>query len=153
MSIYSVMADQGLLVQLPDMIFFQPTAAFSEWLGAEKLIIDCGCGVGLLSSLHSHVIGIDIMERRCPLADVSYGVCAIEYPFRPDHTVLIARPNHSGWHQEVFVNALKAGSKVVYVGLPKNYDIDLECVDYEVFMENAGREGEEACLIKRTNYE
>ena len=134
---------------LPHQVFFEPTQDFIEWINHQPgRIIDCGCGVGLLSSLFpDKVFGIDLYERDCPLSKVYYGMCATEFPFNKNDIVLIARPDHSGWHYEVFKNALNNGLKVIYIGLPRNYDSDLYGTDRKLLVNNAGQEGEQAWQI------
>ena len=98
------------------------------------------------------VVGIDLYEREDPESEVQYGICATQYPFERHHTVLVARPDHSGWHYEVFMSALQTGATMVYVGLPKNFEKDLFECDFEIFIEEAGQDGEKACLIKNCQY-
>jgi len=136
---------------LPSQTFFTPTKAFKKWIEAQTLkIVDCGSGQGLLPSLYPEkIIGIDIMERDSYLGKVYVGMDATRFPFTNSHICLIARPDGSGWIYDCIQNALEAGAMVVYVGVERNYERDLECYEKKLLVNKAGKEGEQAWQILR----
>jgi len=131
---------------LPFQMFFVPTPKFRKWVAVQaKKIIDCGAGVGLLSSFFpDKVVGIDLHEREVYKGKVYVGMDATTFPFTSDHLALIARPDGSGWMHETTKNALENGAEVVYVGLSKNYERDLEPYEHSLLIDKAGMEGEQA---------
>lgn len=56
--------------------------------------------------------------------------------------VLMCRPSHGMWIEDVFKRAVKYTPDVIYVGLRKNVEDDLAGFDYDLVVENVGEAGE-----------
>ena len=118
---------------LPGMQFFKPLPSFTEWLPAHaggRRIVDCGAGMGHLEQAmvtggYGRVVSIDVFARKNPVADVAL-LDARQFPFGPTDLGVICRPSHDRWIIETIARARSRGAEILYVGLPRNLDIDLD---------------------------
>lgn len=116
---------------LPHLVFFEPTAAFIEYLeriAPNRQVIDVGAGAGFLSRTLADrgfkVLAIDIIDRVDPLYPIHL-MDATEFNFPKGILPIMARPCHDDWTQVTIRNALKTTGKIIYVGLTKNFPKDL----------------------------
>ena len=144
---------------LPNLIFFEPTEAFIEFLTRTspcRQIVDVGAGTGFLSATLSNrgfkCLAIDIIERDEPFYPV-HMLDATVMQFPPACVPIMARPCHNEWVVETIRNALTTCGLFLYVGLEHNVFDDLGDLGgkYNMHMENfiAGKEDE--IVIKITN--
>lgn len=113
-------------VTLPGSQFFFPTEKFRDWtrsLPKNALILDCGCGSGhLAKEFESNYIGIDVNEREDEVPMIVHMDAAL-FPFGPEHTVILARPNAGEWIDDTAYMALAGGARV-FVATKKEYLIE-----------------------------
>lgn len=138
---------------LPYSLFFDPTPEFIAWLKdytKNRVIIDCGAGVGRLGSLMAgSVLSIDIHEREETESAVILAD-ATKFDFPEGAVVIFARPCHGSWVGKAAGRALNRGATVLYIGLQKNLIVDLPDLgapQKEVFVD-AGEAGEVVIEIK-----
>lgn len=144
---------------LPPITFFEPTEAFFEYLEREfhsKPIIDVGAGTGRMAKLLSErgwkVLAIDPFERDgrewqvTPLDATSFDYPAQSLP-------IMARPCHGLWVDYAIRQAMKTVPAMLYVGLAKNYETDLDGLDQDFKLAyekgTVGQEGEQIVRIDR----
>ena len=138
---------------LPDMKFFEPTKAFITWMKKNykpgTVIYDVGAGVGHVSKMladagFTKVVAIDTVLRENPEYDIT-PADASNFPFERGSVVLIARPCHGHFVTNVLGQAFsRYTAAVLYAGLPKNVEADLddEMHEYEKVLARAGKDGE-----------
>lgn len=138
------------MARLPYNIFFEPTDKFVEFLMTAdryryKRFVDVGAGVGQLGqALHQAGLDVhcfDIHERPDCLHHVDTDD-ARDFPYRFSDCAIWARPCHSPELMKGMEYAIDAEATVLYVGLPKNVEGDLDGYVYDLLMDNAGQEGE-----------
>lgn len=148
------------------MIFFEPTDKFWNYIAAHpwrwKQYHECGAGSGHLSRL--------MLER-------GYSVHAYDkYPrgaddetggklrvmdtttedfgdqFGVGDALIIARPCHNGWIADTLRHSFEVGD-AFYVGLPKNFEQDLDDEDlhYEIVADDVGEDREKLIRVYCTN--
>lgn len=124
-----LMRSQAIISGWPATRFFEPNGRFFEFMDQfkGKYICDCGSGSGFVPHalrVWGHdAEGIDLYVR-----EDGYPVTikdATEREWRHTDFVLVCRPSHGGWAEEVIQNAVDAGAMVGYVGLYRNIHIDL----------------------------
>ena len=141
----------GMMV-MPAQRFFIPTERFFSLMERFKgrRIIDVGTGSGdvpheLRERGHT-AIGLDPVERDKRVHQVS-AIDGRDFPYDCDDVVLLCRPSHEGWAQDVLEIALAAGATVIYVGLSRNLQVDLGKWAHgyaEPSVQRVGDEGESA---------
>jgi len=112
--------------------FFEPRPEFVETLTRLteklKLVYDVGAGAGQVAkALHDAghaVIAIDLYRHEhsvfpCIIADGT--TCS----YLPESVVIVCRPCHNGFSEDVFRQALKRHCRCFYVGFEKNLENDL----------------------------
>ncbi len=141
-------------LSLPANRFFTPLPRFWDVLNDvvphEVQLVDAGCGQGDLlreaDQVGRTLIGIDVTPRddqdpRVLLLD------AIRFRWNKRIWPMMCRPSHDGWAYLTMRAARKAGAGVLYVGLPKNYAVDLGSVR-STSHGIVGEEGERLYLLE-----
>lgn len=140
---------------LPNLKFFEPKPVFFRELAklvGDRMVIDCGAGVGHVSKALAgkgiKVRAIDTNLRERPVFDIQRED-AVEFPFTDKTLALIARPCGGDWIRETMDNAIATGTQVVYVGVQKNFERDIEGLPYDVSLVSkaVGKEDEQMFLI------
>ena len=139
-------------------VFFQPTGSFLDYVQREfstRPLIDVGAGIGLLTKVlrdkGMKCLPIDIYERDETIVDVA-PLDATEMEFPSDCVPIIARPCHGYFVAPTVRNALTRVPFVLYVGLAKNFELDLDGLDFcklEICLFNAGEDGEIVVKISK----
>ncbi len=127
--IFASLQPHGML--LPQMVFFDPLPNFVPRIKAlkPKLVVDVGAGVGRMSAtLHKagvKVLAIDICVRKTTEHDIApLDALTIQYP--SGSLPIMARPCHGPWTDFAIDHAMSQTKTMVYVGLPKNIDGDID---------------------------
>ena len=136
-------------IQLSNQTFFSPTPKFWTWLEQQEWLRwqqfwDIGAGMGHLTEAMvksgRECIGVDICTRPSQSALVRIED-ATQLNYDQDDCLLIARPSHGGFVEGVLRHA--AGqAEVLYIGLERNLDCDLDGWHHELLIEDAGEDGE-----------
>lgn len=136
-------------LQLPDQTFFSPTPGFWTWLEQQEWLRwqkfwDIGAGMGHFTEAMvksgRECIGVDLHTRPSQSALVRIED-ATQLNYDQDDCLIIARPCHGGFVENVLRHA--AGqAEVLYIGLERNIDIDLDGWHHELLIEDAGEDGE-----------
>ncbi len=119
--------------KLGNVKFFEPKPVFFDFMSVNyygKVIFDVGAGCGHVSKALTdrghRVIGIDCAYRDTPEFEHTIIADATIFPYEKGSVILIARPCHGPFVEQVIVQAeLSECSAVVYVGLERNVDDDL----------------------------
>jgi len=153
----------GLFDFLPPntVTHFEPTDAFLDWFVdhvAGRFTIEVGAGQCKFSKALIHR-GVKVMavEPR-PTPEVSKECSNFLLPLQvsrahlvrsPGIVVVVARPDHSGWFSEL-VHMVSPESELIYIGLEKNFDLDIPEHFYidELYRE-AGLDGEVVMRVRR----
>ncbi|MBF84488.1 MAG: hypothetical protein CL489_08445 [Acidobacteria bacterium] len=141
-----------MCLELPSQKFFEPNEKFFECMKRfDKTIVDVGAGMGQVTKglcERGHLcVGIDNNYR-----EGQYGYIltmdAFDYPYKKDTIILVCRPNHSGWVEDLFE---ETNQTFIYVGLEHNLDIDLSSdirSDMKLLASNVGDDGENMYLLR-----
>lgn len=139
-------------------VFHQPTAAFCAYMRAlagARIVYDVGAGAGVttvaLRRAGVAVVPLDVAgheSARCTVARGDGGA----WPYEPGSIVLLARPCHGGFVDEVVVRAREQGvHAVVYVSKASNVAVDIAHHDgFVKELEAAGRDDEELHVLRLT---
>lgn len=149
-------AEQG--EALPEMQFFKPKEQFFSYLDKrfpQMPIVDIGAGTGHLSMALAErgwkVIAIDPFERDGRVWNV-VPLDAITFNYPPESLPIVARPCHGHWLEMSIEQAMRTCSVMLYVGLQKNFEQDLDGLDRLYFLsyrrEIVGSDGEVVVVIK-----
>lgn len=141
---------------LPGLRFFTATEAFwalfeqPGW--KDRRWIEAGAGLGDTTEEAEarglDMTAVDLNEREGQSAKV-LPLNALALPYGAETWALVCRPDHSGWCYFLIEKVLSEGGSVLYVGLDRNVDNDLdEFMDQAVqIAQDVGEEGEHAWLI------
>ena len=112
-------------------VFFNPAKKFLDWIIKQRrVVVDCGAGRGRL--------GAELLKRGMQsMAYDSWYVENAEYvvlpadvttdvEFLPCMIIVIARPCRGDWIHDTIEKAIDSNAVVAYVGLPKNFEEDLD---------------------------
>ena len=148
-------------VVLGDIVHFEPTNAFLEWMKAEyphhRCIIEVGAGTGhlaaILSRMYDQVFALDICGREASEHHILMED-ATEFYYTRRAVVIMARPSHGEWIEKTILKAFITDADcVLYVSLEKNVDRDLGNLDGRFFkslvLQGAGEAGEAVWRIRR----
>lgn len=134
------------------MIFCQIDNKLVEILkkyAGSRIIVDVGCGDGLLGSMCKEVISIDFIPRDTALIDDILHMDATYFPFNKSLLPVFIRPCHG-----YFVNGVMTAHKhkvdnFLYVSMPHNLerDIDLDEFNAEQVEDWVGEDGERVYLV------
>lgn len=149
------------------MIFFEPSENWWKHLAAHpwrwRQFHEAGCGSGHLTRLMRErgysCRAYDLYPRGAD--DETGGKLSVMDCTSDDFAdqldtndaVIIARPcHHTGWIAKTFAHTFDIGH-ALYVGLPKNFEGDLDAYDlhYEVVAMDVGQEGEDLLAVYCTN--
>ena len=142
------------------MIFFEPTKSFLSWLtayAAGRVVYDVGCGdahlVRLLLARNVKVMGIDPWWPESEHYDLLLPVLPLEAARcsalkQTPGLVLFCRPCHSGFaaQTETFVHPK---SEVLYIGLPRNRNVDFDFRRLRPLKRRVGTDGEVCWRVSR----
>lgn len=140
------------------IVFFNPTEECLDWMVKyinKRSVIDCGSGVGRLSSKlmkrHISVVPVDLFLKDC-LEAYPIQINAVDFPYPEFSLVVIARPCRGNWIHQVIRKVLESNGEVLYVGLQKHHEEDLEPLEDKYLLEkvydNAGDDNEYVYSIK-----
>lgn len=125
-------------------------------LAKEKVILDCGCGLGLLELKMKRlfpsqpIISMDIQRyANSFVKDIVYTDCLSVTPHINMIPVFI-RPCHSGFVEQ-YITKYKSNLRfVLYIGLEENLDLDLDLLDIsiDIVSDWVGADGERIYRIK-----
>lgn len=133
---------------------FHPEPHFMDWLvgyAHDRFVIEVGAGMcEFTKAMHTYNIkALAVEPRPCPkvreecfsfLMPVSVQKCKM---LRDTPALVIAaRPDHSGWFGGLN-NLIHPNSELAYIGLPRNFNIDLEGLSYTTKHREAGEDGEQ----------
>jgi len=116
-----------------------------------RIIVDCGCGDGLLGLLMKDIISIDIFERDTELIDNIIHINVIDYPFKKVYFPVFLRPCHSYHFTHSFLEVHENNiDDMLYVSKQNNLEIDIDIERYNVKQVEdwIGEEGEKCYLVK-----
>jgi hypothetical protein len=141
-------------MSLPGNRFFRPLPRFWEALDEvvprDVQLVDAGCGRGDLlreaAQVGRALLGIDVSSREGQDPRV-LPLDAIRFKWNKRIWPMMCRPSHDGWAHLTMQAARKAGAGVLYVGLPKNYEVDLGSVR-STSHGIVGKEGERLYLLE-----
>lgn len=141
-------------VTLPANRFFTPLPCFWDVLDTvvpgEVQLVDAGCGKGDLlqeaSQVGRSLIGIDVALRDGQDPRVLQKN-AIRFGWNERMWPMMCRPSHDGWAYLTMQAARRCGACVLYVGLPKNYKVDLGSARSTCYGV-VGEEGERLYLLR-----
>lgn len=136
---------------LPHGQFFKPNELFWEQLSSFKdtTILEAGCGIGatLEEAIERNfrITGCDLNMRD---GVNTYGrlihiMDAMRFPIVEGMTVLVCRPDHSGWCEELLERCIDIGCTFIYVGLPSNFHQDFQDqYEHDIIATDIGKDGE-----------
>ncbi len=133
--------------------FFEPTEDFVTYMrNFEAPIFDVGAGAGhvtkKLADAGCKVAAID-MHRHAKQVTNVHMADGTDFPYTPDSVVMLCRPCHGAFVEQVIEQATKCGVGVIlYVGLERNVEEDLGDL-YPLFKVVATEVGKEGELIWR----
>lgn len=120
---------QPIGMELPSTVFFDPNDDFVNEIKQynPKHVFDIGAGLGRMSRVlvkaGIQCTAIDSGTREGMEFPVHCGdALSIDYP--SDCLPIIARPCHGYWPEEQIKHVMSFVDKMLYVGLPKNFDDD-----------------------------
>lgn len=144
------------------MIFFEPTKNFWSYFTKHpwkwKQYHECGAGSGHLTKLmweHGLSCRAYDMYPRGKDNEVGSQLNVMDTTTEQfgdllctNDAVIIARPCHSGWVARTMRHTFDIGH-ALYVGLPKNFETDLDADDlcYEVVADDVGQDGEKLLKV------
>lgn len=142
--------------RMGNLRWFIPTEVFWEVMHQwrSKAFIECGCGNGALTreavKQDFRFVGIDLVERDGQHEQVLH-MDAVNLTFNKHLWAIVCRPDHSGWAYATIQNALKRGASAIYVGLPDNFERDLDDLLDHVTAQftSVGTEGESLLYFDR----
>lgn len=148
---------------LPNQIFFQPRYDFLRWLAnyvGSRQVVDCGAGVGHFASKMDMegilVTALDIVQREEPEFDI-LPIDATTFEYRKYGLPIIARPCGGAWIRATIEQALKTAGRIMYIGVERNFERDLEDLPEGVKKIKAfggrpvGNEDELAFILQRSD--
>ena len=94
-----------------------------------RIIVDVGCGDGLLGSLIKDIISIDLYFRDTELIDNIIHMDAVQFPFNGEKTLpVFIRPCHGHFVDSILQSHKNNLKDCLYISMPHNieYDIDEE---------------------------
>lgn len=152
------LATQSILGRLfPSLKFFEPTSKFLRWMKREypnEIIYDVGAGVGhvakALSEKGLKVIALDLNYRESTETFPVIPADGESYDYEPNSVVMICRPCHGQFTEQVIVQAMRCkASAVLYVGLDRNVEGDLGMYQdrFKASLAGAGHEGERVWVM------
>ena len=119
-------------------VFFEPTQEFIEWMKAnyhDKTIIEVGAGKavasGMLQDAGLNVVATDLY----PPSDASIRVVAMNaahWPYAENQIGMLCRPCRGDWIHAAICKAVEGCGTMLYVGLEKHHEADLEPLPYKV---------------------
>ena len=140
---------------LPDIDFFIPKESFIDYMAENyNNIIEVGAGRGLFAEqLYGKGVGIEAYDlcHRLGSSKIVTTVDIFYIPFDAHSTIIVCRPCHGFFLEELFKKCFdEKVKKVLYVGLKKNFDIDINpnLYKYKIIKENVGEDQE--CLLEIT---
>jgi len=166
---YSEILDFGaadFLRSVPNLTrHFHHQPDFPHWLSqlaGKRPIWEYGAGMLNFSSALSkiHAPGVVAVEPRVPddckeRAREKFALFPMfaHETFRVLHKdllVVVCRPDHSGWVEEVMEKCGQLGIEFIYVGLPKNVDVDIDSEKFAItaLESNCGEDGELAYRVR-----
>lgn len=134
------------------MIFCQVNKGLADLIreqAKDRVIVDCGCGEGLLGLVMKNIISIDIIKRDTELIDNIVHMNVWDFPFNIHNFPVFLRPCH-GSFVDIFLSRHKYNvDNMLYVSKPENLEIDINIEEYtiEEISGWTGEEGEKAYLI------
>lgn len=157
LSEYKMLADYpDMGVTIPNRVFFKPLPTFPDFIKQHypgMPVVDVGAGVGrmsrVLASAGIKVLAIDIFTRDNPEFHV-HVMDATSMLFPPMALPILARPCHGLFVEAVITHILNQVPVMLYIGLERNFEIDLEGLpfDWRVTPDVVGEEGEKVVVIK-----
>lgn len=162
----NILKDMGFNIGLvlPAQVFFKPNDKFFEEMSKiNSPIIEMGAGTGYTikkmqeygeANNHGGMAncrGFDLCQREEYHAEMIHTADALDCPFYCEHfTVLVCRPNHSGWFSdllEMFTSGQEKVKRLIYVGLPRNIPIDMTNEQLEMSVGGVSDVGEEGEIM------
>ena len=148
-------------VAVPNFVqHFHPTTQFLDWWAeyvADRFVIEVGAGCcHFTKSMHTHGIKALAIEPRansdvrmeCALFLLPWSVQQAPILQATPAVVVVARPDHSGWVSEV-PDLIHPESEFIYIGLPKNFNIDIDTLDYSILYQGiVGEDGEQVLRLR-----
>jgi hypothetical protein len=144
---------------LPCLKFFEPKPRFIRWMKRSypgSLIYDVGAGLGhvaqVLSEQGLRALALDLNYRE---SQENFPVVIADgesYQYQPNSIVMLCRPCHGQFVEEVASQAIRCNVAVVmYVGLDRNIEIDLGIHQdgFKLSLSGAGRDGEGVWVLAR----
>lgn len=142
---------------LKSVIFFQPSEVFLRWVSEkykDRKIYDVGAGSGLvgrdLERVGVNVISMDLIPQDDSLSPVTRADGRL-YPYQKRSVVMMCRPCHGDFVQDVFLHALQQDvSTLIYVGLERNLEKDLGGLKphFRLALTDIGESGENAWVLE-----
>lgn len=129
--------------------FFEPTEAFLTYMKTlDTPIFDVGAGAGhvtlTLVDAGLKCAAIDMCEHANQVTNV-HMADGTDFPYSPDAVVMLCRPCHGGFAEDVIQQAVTSKASVVlYVGLERNVEDDLGDLlpRFKKVAEDVGQDGE-----------
>jgi hypothetical protein len=117
-----------------------------------RIIVDCGCGDGLLGSLIREVISIDLFPRDTALINDIMYFDVREFPFKENMMPVFIRPCHSQLFVDATLRKIKEDKLVkdcLYISMPHNLEIDIDIEKFQTKQVEdwIGGDGEKIYLI------
>jgi len=138
--------------------FFKPNEEFLSMLGERfpnRLIIDCGCGVGhvtqTLRDAGFDVMPIDLYPSDFAVIDDIMGMDAAMFSYVDDMLPILCRPNRGAWIHATIIRAVEGSGTMLYIGKESHFDEDLAPLPYTVekILTNAGENCESVWVITK----
>lgn len=136
--------------------FFRPLPDFIPWLlqrFPDQPFIDFGCGLGHLTqelrAAGATCYPVDFFPSPDAVVPDIIPLAAEFFPLTPGVLPLLARPSGGYWIYDTMEHAIADCGRLLYLGVPRNYDRDLRDLPWNVhcLREPVGEEEEGAWLI------
>lgn len=141
---------------LPSQKFFNPTVRFLRWMKRQypsAVIYDVGSGLGhVAQALFERGLKVLALDLHFRESREEYPVVIVDgesYEYESGSVVMLCRPCHGQFSEEVISQAVRCNAAVVlYVGLDRNVDDDLG-VFREQFTKTLSQAGEDGETVWR----
>jgi hypothetical protein len=151
-SLFGLMGYEGVRT-----VFFEPNKEFLDWIKSnfgDKILVDCGAGVGKVTSairgIGVNCLPIDVCPSAYSILEV-LNIDSVHMAYNENTIALICRPSRGNWVHATICKSVEESGKAIYCGREKHYDEDLEPLPYKItkVMSDIGPDNDCVWLIEK----